>query len=212
MRWLPIAILGIVLAGQARGDDIIDVLRRSQQQRLDALTPAPSGARAQAVRDSFDKLCRLLKLEVKVELLVITGATTAETLHGHTIVANESLAELPEGERSFILAHELGHVVNDHWQQMGGVYRRWIPGEVTPSQTDPVADMLGRDASGLAHRQEFEADAFGLQALRALGWPPEVALAAFLRQGVQHDTATHPGTRKRVASLRAAIADFTASQ
>jgi len=212
MRWLQLAILGITLAGPARGEDIVDVLRRSQQLRLDAMTRAPSGDRAQVVRDSFDKLHQALKPEIDVELVVVTGATTAETLHGHIIVANESLAELPEGERVFILAHELGHAVGDHWKQMGGLYRRWIPGEVTPEHTDPVASLLGRDASGLAHQQEFEADAFGVQALHALGMPLEVALAAFLRQGMQQDTATHPGTRKRVASLRSLIADVTASR
>jgi len=159
------------------------------------------------VRASFDKLCQTLKPESEVDLVVIAGPTAAETLHGHTIVANESLADLPEGERIFILAHEIGHVVNDHWRQMGGLYRRWIPGEVTPSQTDPVAGRLGRDASMLAHRHEFEADAYALRALRRLGFEPEVAATAFMRQGMQQDTATHPGTRKRLAALRAAIAD-----
>ena len=166
MRWLQLAILGAALAGQARGEDIVDVLRRSQQQRLDAMPRAPANDRAKVVRSSFEKLCQALKPEMEIDLVVIAGATTAETLHGHIIVANESLADLPEGERIFILAHEIGHVVSDHWHQMGGLYRRWIPGEVTPSQTDPVAGSLGRDASGLAHRQEFEADAFALQALQ----------------------------------------------
>lgn len=212
MRWLQLTILGLALAAPARGEDIIEVLNRSQQQRLDAMKRAPSGDRAQIVRTSFEKLRQTLKLEVEVDLIVIAGPTTAETLHGHTIVANESLAELPEGERIFILAHELGHVANDHWRQMGGLYRRWIPGEVTPSQTDPVAGLLGRDASGLAHRQEFEADAFGLQALRKLGFGPDVAISAFMRQGMQQDTATHPGTRKRLASLRAAITEVAGSQ
>jgi Zn-dependent protease with chaperone function len=211
MRWLQLAILGVALAGQARGEDIVDVLRRSQQQRLDAMPRAPSNERAKVVRSSFEKLCQALKPEIEVDLVVIGGATTAETLHGHIIVANESLADLPEGERIFILAHEIGHVVSDHWHQMGGLYRRWIPGEVTPSQTDPVAGSLGREASGLAHRQEFEADAFALQALRRLGIAPEVAVSAFMRQGMQQDTATHPGTRKRLAALRAAMAEVTAS-
>jgi Zn-dependent protease with chaperone function len=208
MRWLQLTILGLALVGPARSEDIIDVLRRSQQLRLDGLTRAPSSDRAQAVRNSFEKLCQAIMPNARVDLVVISGSTTAETLNGQVIVANETLADIPEGERIFILAHELGHVVNDHWQQMGGLYRRWIPGEVTPAQTDPVAGQLGRDASGLAHRQELEADGFALQALRKLGWTSEVALSAFLRQGMQHDTATHPGTRKRVAALRAAIADM----
>ena len=211
MRWLQLAILGAALAGQARGEDIVDVLRRSQQQRLDAMARAPSGDRATVVRGSFEKLCQALRPEMEVDLVVIAGATAAETLHGHIIVANESLADLPEGERMFILAHEIGHVVNDHWQQMGGLYRRWIPGEVTPSQTDPVAGSLGRDASGLSHRHEFEADAFALQALRRLGFGPEVAVSAFMRQGMQQDTATHPGTRKRLAALRAAMTEIASS-
>ncbi len=172
---------------------------------------SPNNGRAKIVRASFEKLCQALKPEKEIDLVVISGATTAETLHGHIIVANESLADLPEGERIFILAHEMGHVVSDHWHQMGGLYRRWIPGEVTPAQTDPVAGLLGRDASGLAHRQEFEADAFALQALRRFGIPPEVAVSAFMRQGMQHDTATHPGTRKRLAALRAAMAEVASS-
>ena len=211
MKWLQLAILGAALAGQARGEDIVDVLRRSQQQRLDAMTRAPTGDRAKIVRSSFEKLRQVLKPEMDIDLVVIAGATTAETLHGHIIVANESLADLPEGERLFILAHEIGHVTSDHWHQMGGLYRRWIPGEVTPSKTDPVAGSLGRDASGLAHRQEFEADAFALEALHKLGFGPEVAVSAFMRQGMQHDTATHPGTRKRLAALRAAMVEVTAS-
>jgi len=211
MRWLQLAILGVALAGQARGEDIVDVLRRSQQQRLNAMPRARSADHARIVRASFEKLSQALKPETQIDLVVIAGATTAETLQGHIIVANESLADLPEGERIFILAHEIGHVASEHWQQMGGLYRRWIPGEVTPSQTDPVAASLGRDASGLAHRQEFEADAFALQALRTLGFGPEVAVSAFMRQGMQQDTATHPGTRKRLAALRAAMTEVTAS-
>jgi Zn-dependent protease with chaperone function len=141
---------------------------------------------------------------VAVDLHVITGATIAETLHGHIVVANEKLADLTEGERLFVLAHELGHVVNGHWLQMGLVYRRWVPGDVTPDKTEPVAGQLGREASQLAHQQEFEADTFALGMLRRFGRSSDEALSAFMHLGMQQDTATHPGTRKRLASLRAA--------
>lgn len=204
MRWFQLTLLGLALAGPARGEDIVDVLRRSQQQRLDAMTPAPDGPRADVVRASFEQLRRALPSELPVDLHVIRGDTLAETLHGHIVVANESLADLPEGARLFVLAHELGHVASRHWLQMGLVYRRWVPGEVTPQTTDPVAGMLGREASGLSHRQEFEADAYAQQVLRTLGRPAQDAFAIFMQTGVQRDTATHPGTRKRLASLRAA--------
>ncbi|HSW24453.1 MAG TPA: hypothetical protein VLJ62_16950, partial [Burkholderiaceae bacterium] len=61
MRWLQLAILGVALAGQARGEDIVDVLRRSQQQRLDAMPRVSNNGRAKVVRASFEKLCQALK-------------------------------------------------------------------------------------------------------------------------------------------------------
>ncbi len=211
MKWLlQLTVLGMVAAGPARSEDISDVLRRSQQMRLDSMAPATDAARARTIRDSFDNLRQALGPNLQVELRVITGSTYAETLHGNIVIANEALADLPEGERLFILAHELGHVAAGHWLQMNQLYKRWIPGEVTPERTDPVSGLLGRDASGLAHQHEYSADVFALRLLRDLGWPESHAYSAFLRQGMQHDSATHPGTRKRVASLRAAQAQGAA--
>lgn len=206
MRWFQLTLLGLALAGPARGEDIGDVLRRSQQLRLDTMPLAAEGPRADAVRRSFAQLRQGLPADVAVELRVVSAGTLAETLHGRIVVANESLADLPEGARLFVLAHEIGHVASDHWQQMGAVYRHWVPGEVTPQTTDPVANLLGREASMTSHRREFEADAYALQVLRRLGRPPQDAFAAFMSTALQPDTATHPGTRKRIASLRAAQA------
>lgn len=205
MRWMLATILGLTLAMGARSEDIVDVLRRSQQQRLESLVPAVDGPRAQLLRRNFELLRSRLAPLPPIDFHVIAGPVLAETLHGHVIVANESLADLPEGERLFILAHEIGHAQQRHWLQMGMVYKRWIPDEVTPEKTDPVAAKLGREASGLAHRHEFEADAYALEALRRLGIAPEVAFSSLRLMGLQQDTATHPGTRKRLASLRAAL-------
>jgi Zn-dependent protease with chaperone function len=205
MRWLLVTILGLGAMTAAATEDIVDVLRRSQQQRLDALKPAADGPRAQIVRRSFETLARTLAPLPPIDLHVISGTVVAETLHGHIIVANESLADLPEGERLFVLAHEIGHVKQQHWRQMGLVYKRWVPAEVTPAKTDPVAAQLGREASGLAHRQEFEADAFALETLRSLGLSADIAFSSLRLMGLQQDSATHPGTRKRLASLREAM-------
>ncbi len=209
MRWLLI-IFAIGACGAARSDgasaapDIVSVLHRSQQLRLQAMASADSNRpRAQRVRESFDILVRSMRSLPPVELRVMRGEVVAETLQGHVVVVNEALADLPEGERLFVVAHELGHVVLGHWAQLGLLYQKWVPGAVIQEHTDAVAALLGRDASALAHRQEFEADAFGLRIVRALGHSEQDALAVFAGMGVPHDTATHPGTRKRVAALRA---------
>ena len=207
MRWLRLAVMvATCAASAAQGNDILDVLHQSAQRRLDAMPLAADGPRAQAVRDSFDLLRRTVAPDVRVELRVVAGATVAETLDGRVIVANESLADAPDGVRLFVLAHELGHVQQGHWRQVGDLYKRFVPGEVAPQTTEPVAGPLSRAASAQAHRHEFEADAFALNALRKLGRTPDEAFAALRHQGVQHDSATHPATRKRLASLRAAEA------
>ncbi|MBX3605264.1 MAG: M48 family metalloprotease [Piscinibacter sp.] len=197
----------MALAPSARAEDIVDVLRRSQQARLEALPGAdPTSPRAALLQRSFATLLQAQPGLPPVDLRVITGPVIAETVHGHIVLANERLADLPEGERLFVLAHELGHVAQQHWLQMAMVYQKWVPGEVTPEQTDAVAGRLGRDASQLAHRQEFEADAFALRLLRRVGHDPAVAVDAFMHLGMTQDTATHPGTRKRVALVRATLA------
>ena len=210
MRWIRLTVMvAVCAASAAQANDIVDVLHQSAQRRLDAMPLAADGPRAQAVRQSFELLRRTVAPQVAVEFRVVTGSTVAETLDGRVIVANESLADAPEGTRLFVLAHELGHVQHGHWRQVGDLYKRFVPGEVVPQTTEPVAGPLGRAASAQAHRHEFEADAFAQQALCTLGRPSDDAQAALRHQGMQHDSATHPGTRKRLASLRAAESGVT---
>ena len=206
MRWVIVTLVLLLAGPVARGDEnILGVLARSQLARLDRMQAVdPASPRAQTVRSSFETLTRVLGLRYPVELRVIEGEVVAETLQGRIVLANESLADLSEAERLFILAHELGHIELRHWEQTQRLYQKWVPGVVTPDRTEPVAALLGRDASGLAYGQEFEADAFALRTLRALGGSSQDAVGAFMRMGVNLDAATHPGTGKRLAALRAA--------
>jgi hypothetical protein len=203
---MTVVVASFAAASASQANDIIDVLHQSAQRRLDSMTLSTDAPRAQVVRSTFELLRRTVAPDTAVELRIVTGSTVAETLDGRVIVANESLADAPEGVRLFVLAHELGHVQQGHWRQVGDLYKRFVPGQVEQQATDRVAGPLGRAASAQAHRHEFEADAFALQALRKLGRTPDEAFAALRHQGVQQDSATHPATRKRLASLRAAEA------
>lgn len=212
MKWL-ILVLSLAATGPAWCEDIVDVLRRSQDMRLAALKPVEADSpQARIIRASFERVLRAQPGGgPAVALRVITGPVTAETLHGHIIVINERLAELPERSRLFVLAHELGHVAENHWLQMAMLYQKWIPGEVTRRHADAINGRLQHDASGLAHQQEFEADAFAAETLRALGrcQPPEDAachddvLTVFRQPDAQRDTLTHPSAGRRVAALKA---------
>jgi Zn-dependent protease with chaperone function len=204
--WLTLCLLAGL--GQGHAEDIGSVLQRSQALRLASFRVAdPASPGARVLQRSFETLRRALPAPLPgVELRVIDGPVIAETLLGRVVVAHRSLAELSEGERLFVLAHELGHVVHGDWDALGRVYRRWIPDDVRPELTDRVGPALGREASALVRRQEFDADTFALELLQRLGHGPETAVSAFMRLGITQDTATHPGTLRRIAALRERVA------
>ncbi|OYU98717.1 MAG: hypothetical protein CFE45_15435 [Burkholderiales bacterium PBB5] len=180
------------------------VLVQSQQWRL-AQRPAAEARseRAAKVLASFERLLSLQPAGGPTELVLVGGDLYAEALFGRRAVAvSESVGDLGEGERLMLLAHELGHLALGHWGALSALYRQHIPGDVTPEATTPVAAALGAQAHALSHKQEFEADAFGYTLVHPLGFGVDTAMALLLRHGVQMDSATHPGTRRRVAQLR----------
>ena len=210
MRWLLLMFLALA-SSAASSEGIGEVLERSQQVRIDAHPLVDANAEsALKIRASFQTALRAAGPVPPLELKVVSGAPLAETLQGRVIVVDESLAQAREVDRQFVLAHEIGHVVLKHWPQMRNLYQAYIPGEVVRSHTDSIADLLGYDASALAYKQEFEADTFAMRMLRAMGHSPEEACQALMQQGVHGDSATHPGTMKRVTSLRHAAAEDAA--
>ena len=211
MRWLFLTFLALA-SGAAWCEGIGEVLERSQQMRMDAHPVLdPAAPAAVKIRTSFQTVLGAAGQLPALELRVVSGAPLAETLQGRVIVVDESLADARESDRLFVLAHEVGHVALKHWPQMRKLYQAYIPGEVVRQHTDSIANLLGYDASALAHRQEMEADTFAMRTLRSIGHPPEEAFQALMQQGVHGDSATHPGTMKRIASLRQAASEDSAT-
>lgn len=188
----------------AHAEDITQVLQRSQQWRLQQ-RPAPDlqSAAADRVRTSFERVKQLDTRGADVQLRIVGGELFAEALFGQrTLVVSEIAGELPEGERLLMLAHEMGHLMLGHWGGLSALYRSHIPGEVRPETTDPVARKLSIEAQTLSHRQEFEADSYGFELVRKMGFGLDHAFGLLMRQGLQFDTPTHPGTRRRLAQMR----------
>lgn len=197
------ALFMLFVGAPAWCQDIVAVLERSQSVRLAEMSTVPTeDPRAVIVRTSYEQVATRVGTDKVIEMRVIKGPVIAECLLGHTIVANEQLAEMPEAVRLFLLAHEVGHAVLGHWKQFEQLYMKHIPGEVVQEHTDAIAMRLGREASQLSHSHELAADAFAMQTMRAMGYHFEDVVGAFTAFGMQMDTATHPGTRKRIAHLR----------
>jgi hypothetical protein len=204
MRWLPFCLFLLAFSGSARADDIVDVLRQSQDRRLEALGPAQDPARARSVAASFEALRAAARPSTAFDFHVVSGKTTAETLHGHIIVANESLADRPEGERLFILARELGHVTCRHWLQMALNFKQWLPGEVSTMR--PVSPAIEREAADLAHRQQVEADAYALRVLAAMGYSDRDTGIAPDMLGSVHTALLETAGPQRVSARQGALA------
>lgn len=201
---LALALTLATLTVSAHG--IADVLLRSQQQRLAGFEAAdPQREEAQRIRATLARLNTLTASMglPPVELVLVGGGLYAEAQFNRPAMAvSLGVGELPEGERTMMLAHEMGHVHLHHWQALRELYVHYIPGEVTPETTDAVAGELGRAAHQQSHAHELAADAFGFELLLRLGFDVNDACSLLARNGTPYDTATHPATRRRVAQLR----------
>jgi Zn-dependent protease with chaperone function len=214
MRWLWIVLMGVCVHATA-AESIEQVLDRSQMMRMaqrpgaDARSPA-----ALRVRHSLQRLAALSGTDAPtVELVLLGGDLFAEALLDRPgIAVSEAVGDLPEGERLLLLAHELGHVRLAHARALKALYRTHIPGEVRPETTNHVSAALGQEAHALSHRHEHEADAYGYALVRTLGFGIDTAFALLTRQGMQQDSATHPGTRRRIAQLRMLEESLAAQQ
>lgn len=204
MRWWWMVLMAACMHATA-AESIEQVLERSQMMRVAQRPHADEqSAAAQRVRHSLQRLTSLAGADSPaVELVLVGGDLFAEALLDRPGVAvSQAVGDLPEGERLLLLAHELGHVRLAHARALKALYRTHIPGEVRPETTDNVGAALGRQAHALSHRHEHEADAYGYALVRTLGFGIDNAFALLTRQGMQHDSATHPGTRRRLAQLR----------
>lgn len=213
--WMMVSlgVAALVAAVPVYSEDILSVLARSHESRLKSLAEHKSRDERAAVlqRDFARLLDRLPQRPHDVSLLVVDGPVIAETLAGHVVVVHAGLADANEGERLFMLAHELGHVTMGHWAQLGSVYHKHIPGEVNQRDTDAVATTLGREASRLVHGHEYAADAFAWRTIRDMGHGMDNAAAVLHMMPNMGDTPTHPASRKRLAALRMIGNDETRS-
>jgi hypothetical protein len=205
MRWWWIVMSMAACLHANAAESIEQVLERSQMMRLSQRPAAEANsAAAQRVRQSLQRLTALAGTNAPpVELVLVGGDLFAEALLDRAgIAVSQAVGDLSEGERLLLLAHELGHVRLSHARALKALYHTHIPGEVRPETTDSVSAALGREAQTLSHRHEHEADAYGYALVRTLGFGIDNAFALLTRQGMQHDSATHPGTRRRLAQLR----------
>ncbi len=180
---------------------IEDVFKRSGEARLQNLPLSQDDARIAVLQRDFEMLIERRAGE-PLELRVVRGPLVIESVAPHTVVMHESVADAAPSVRMFLLAHEVGHLRLEHHLALVRLYKEYIPGEVVPEVTDAVPPALGRRASLLSHEHEYAADKYAFRYIQELGYSLSDMMVVFQQFGMQFDTATHLGTRKRLAHLR----------
>ena len=148
--WLSL-LLGLLVSAPAWCQEIVAVLERSQTMRLASMSlAATESPRAVVVRTSFEQLVQRVATDRDMEVRVVTGPIVAECLLGRTIVANESLAEVPEPVRLFLLAQTVlrwflnGEKVQDvNLEEQKATVKRHDGSDAAPLKDRPRKGHIG---------------------------------------------------------------------
>lgn len=127
-------------------------------------------------------------------LIADCGNFAVAALTLNTIVVPTGLAKFPRQERLFVLAHEIGHLVNkdaNRWADFGD--------ELVRAPTDESTAL--RQLSVISQEVELRADAFAAVALLKVGINPHTAAIAFFQHMHVLDAPSnisHPAPKHRV--------------
>lgn len=192
----------------ATDEDIVQVIVRSKNQDLAQLQDIDSSEENfKILKKSVNDVMSVQRDDLKIELKIIKSlhSLVATNMLGHVLVLNENLMQFTEDERRFIIAHEIAHLAHKDWDVLLKTYKYFIPGRVTQEQTDKIASALGSKLSQLSYDWEFNADLSAFETLVRMGIELPAAKAAAIAvigKVIVRDTATHPGTTKRIMAVK----------
>lgn len=168
----------------------------------------PDNPQRQQIEADIADFVRTVPAAADVRFEVQDCVMDGQLYNGTTIVLSARLARLPQAQRFFIIAHEYGHHQLDHQTVMGGLLAR-----IAGHRRDEATAAPG--VTELAHRTEFEADAYAVRLMHGNGMDPEDAAQLFDSLGTGKDNATHPAFSRRaqaIREVRASLAPATTAQ
>lgn len=196
--------VSLLLTSPARALDVVQALERGQRVQLERCEQLDRDSHeAQVLQAALTKVLQADANAPPVALRVARCDAFVQVLAGD-IVVHPEVATWDEGERLFVLAHELGHIRQAHWQQLTQVLRDTVPVTSTDEQATRLMRHSAPRLQGLLHAFEYDADAYAARLLRAMGRDAQAeAKRAISRQPSVADAPTHPSAPQRLARLAA---------
>jgi hypothetical protein len=196
-------LIGLAFANtSARAMDIVAALNASQLEEFSRCTITSDDApEAKVLQRSFKALQDARAATTSVRLRVADCAHGIQVLAGEVVVPAE-VASWDEGERLFVLAHELGHIEHRDWEHLTAAYAESAPRDIAEDDVPRTLSNLRARANQLKRHFEYAADKYAAQLLTRMGRnAQDDAEAALARFWSREDTPTHPGAMQRMAAL-----------
>jgi predicted Zn-dependent protease len=186
---------------------------RAMQQRVDRIAQRITRAAGVAGGEPWD-------------VVVFKGdQVNAFALPGRRIGVYEGLVDLADSDAEVagVVAHEVGHVLEDHSQERLGAAKLSQVGVQALNAAlqagnvgyaNQIAGLLGAGAKygvilPYGRTQELEADRFGLMTMAKAGYDPRAAIDFWTKMGRQSQgkappefASTHPSSERRLNQLR----------
>ncbi|MCE2681095.1 MAG: M48 family metalloprotease [Burkholderiales bacterium] len=174
-----------------------------------ASSAASSVNTAQRVADLLGNL--LTKAEIafngSIRLTKKTGFLAEATFGapGHVTLGESYANQLTDGELTFVLSHELAHLMSNHSARLKAFYNKQKSVGLTDGESDTNKNNP-EDVSALHHELEMDADRIGVEWTLRAGYSASDAATALERAygGSQQVTGTHPTVQVRTSALLAA--------
>lgn len=182
---------------------------RSQLDRM--LDDQVGSIRAGLLRDAgpylrstaVDEIVEAMSL-ADVDVLVSSRPFPGGALYfPNMIILGANMLELPRAELAFVIAHEYGHHVHQHWKSTltRGVVLALAAG-VTPRSVDELVPYVEAGVtSDVRYRDEYEADAVAARLLSAAGLFNAQAIERLLLRIGASPAPSHPAGADRYAKL-----------
>ena len=179
-----------------------DGLLAGYEVARDAIVDVPSteDPRAQLLQNEFSALLKAAGVTEPVKLVVTTSDLIGQAFPGRVVAVNIQVAQVSKAQRTFILAHELGHVLMEHF----GAVLLLLDKHETSSQTFVVDQAFVREnITPMSHLSEFAADEFAGKCLLKMNLSISDAAKFFEAYESSPENASHPAMSERLKRLLA---------
>lgn len=210
-QWL-LAIAEVGLVCTATAMDIGDGIRTGDQVRLERAKVSDNAEAIRIIQASFDRVMAVRGDGNAVTLRITSQGVGGEAALGEIVMIDESLAALPEDERDFEIAHELGHIDLNHYVRMIGLFRSYVGMSTDDHYIAHTLNVHADELSPALRAMEFEADAYGQALLDRIPGSHDGGIHTFQRNAFRRGDFSHPTSRERLLRLQASLVSTSLAQ